>query len=242
MDQHPNREPGRTPQPEGAQPGSPPLDGGPQGPGPPARPETPRQGAGYDAWPPEHAQQPPPLYSQQTPTEGARTVQFGQPEQPLPGAPPYPTPNKTRRQSLPPWAWVLGGLGLLSCMLCAGMGVLGGNLVGWFVQEISQPTAVATEYALALRAHDFEQAHSHFSTELARRYSQEELEASWLALEERGEITGSNNESVHLENNEATVGWVITARRARYETKLTLREVGNVWKITGGDPGPLPQP
>ncbi len=143
---------------------------------------------------------------------------------------------------MPAWAWVLAGVGLLSCLVCAGTGVLGGNFVGWFFQEISQPTAVATEYALALRSHDFEQAHSHFSTELARRYSQEELEADWLALEERGEITGSNNESVHLENDEATVGWVITAGRARYETTLMLRKTGDTWKITGGDPGPVPRP
>ncbi len=143
---------------------------------------------------------------------------------------------------MPTWAWVLAGLGLLSCLVCAGIGVLGGNLVGWFVQEITEPVAVATEYSLELQAHDFEQAHSHFSTELAGRYSQEELEADWLALEERGEITGSTYESVRVENNEATVGWVLTAGRARYETTLTLRKTGDVWKITGGDPGPVPAP
>lgn len=143
---------------------------------------------------------------------------------------------------MPAWAWVLAGLGLLSCLVCADTGVLGGNLVGWFFQEISEPTALATEYSLALRAHDFEQAHSHVSTDLARRYSQEGLEADWLALEERGEITGSNNESVRLENNEAKVGWVLTAGRARYETTLMLRKTDNVWKITGGEPGPVPQP
>ena len=143
---------------------------------------------------------------------------------------------------MPAWTWVLAGLGLLSCLGCVATGVLGGNLVGWFVQEIAAPTTVATEYSDALRAHDFERAHSHFSTDLARRYSQEELEGDWLALEERGEITGSNNESVRLENNEATVGWVLTAGRSRYETTLTLRKSGDVWKITGGDPGPVPAP
>ncbi len=57
-----------------------------------------------------------------------------------------------------------------------------------------------------------------------------------------GDVTGSRYESINVENDRATVEWVVTAGGESYRTTLRLRNTSGEWKITGGEPGVVPRP
>jgi hypothetical protein len=156
--------------------------------------------------------------------------------------PPYPTPPETKRRGWPAWAWVTMGVVGLACLGCVAFGVLGSNMLGRLIKQVGEPAGVATGYWLALQTHDFDKAHAHFSDSLARRYSADDLQVDWRALEEHGTVTGSTFDSINVENDRATIGWVVTIEGVSYRTTLTLRNTGGQWKITDGDPGLVPGP
>lgn len=201
-------------------------------------------------------------HTQQTPAQGAGSAQFGQAGQPTqavspgdptyagfappPGPPPQVMPPypalPEKRRGWPLWAWVSMGVVLIACLGCVAFGVLGTRLFGQFVEEVGEPIGVVAGYQIAMQTHNYDKAHEYFSDTLARSYSIDDLEAAWVTLENEGDVRSSTTGEFNVVNNEATVEWRINVEGQQRSTTLTLRKIGNEWKITSGDPDLVPQP
>lgn len=222
-------------------------------------------GPGYSPPPQESAAQGyPPSYPQQ-PQQGFQPPAQGygqpQPQQPYPQqpqhpqqpyAPQYPPQQVVVQQKkgpiLPIWLSVTLGILVAFCAICAIGLWVSGAILNRAGTELSKSLDVvsagltAVRFDVAISTESYETAHELLGGNLARRYSVQELQRRWEALEGSGTITSTTSDAT-ASGSGAQVTWTLTpSEGSEKKVRLTLERSGDEWKITGADPELIPSP
>lgn len=204
---------------------------------PPQQPQQPPQEPPYDGPPTQYASPPQQPYGGQPP--------YGAPPQ-YPGQPQYGGPIPNYAQPQPPqqksslrWLWItlgiIGGLIVLACAGCAVTAALG---VGFFAKTIGGPIVTTTAYFQAVESQDYAKAYTYLDTSGAQvqgqSFTQSQFTTASQALDlALGKLTSYSITNTNVNNDTATVS-VNTVRNGKTIPQvLSLRKVGNDWKIVG---------
>ena len=161
---------------------------------------------------------------------------------------------------MPAWAWVVISLVVVLIIGCvaviAALSYVGTRVsqsfstIGAGLIESFQPVTVASDFYTDLVTKDYDSAHQLLSSDLAFKYTSDDLKAKWEALESaQGKITpsfpttgsgtfrnSSNKNSVAVEQE------LISANGKTYSVTLTMQKSGDTWVIQDASPGLIPEP
>lgn len=211
--------------------------------------EQPQPPYGQSQW----GQQPP--NEQQTPYEQPQSPygqsQWGQ-QPPPPSAPtqygapygtqsaPVYTPSQPRQSRRALWIalGIIGGLLVLSCIVCTIFFALG---IGFFARTVGVPTSVVDQYYNAIKDQNYSQAYSYLDPNLTVSNGQPlTRELYTTAAQEqdtsKGRVSSFSISSISVNNGiQSMTISVKRANAAPYDVHLQLRQEGNDWKITAYD-------
>ena len=205
---------------------------------------------------------PPPGY----PPQQGYPQGYQQGMQPPPG---YPPPNygvPPKKSGMPVWGWIAIGLVTVVIVGCVAMFALLGfigsrvsTITARTFSEISSglgttlnegtllPMGTVLGFYGNLESGDFDGAHSMLSSEMASRYSADNLRTRWTALTSKvGTVSAGlpGNDSVN--GNSASITQELTSTNGQtYTIKVKLTRAGAndlLWQISGADPDLIPSP
>jgi hypothetical protein len=162
---------------------------------------------------------------------------------------------------MPTWGWVLLGVGfaVVACLGVAVAGTLAGlTILGQRVNStfsmigsglnggVVEPAGlVAFQFYDYLNMQDYQSAHGLLGADMASRYTPQDLQNEWEALQSaHGPFRADFHEELEVNNSRATLVQPITSDSGqRFEVTLELEDRGDgTWQITGASPGLIPQP
>jgi Protein of unknown function (DUF3828) len=200
---------------------------------------------------PPWGQQPPPYYGQpqqptyeqppwgQQPPPQYAPTQYGTPY----GAPPVPgyaQPQPPRRSRRALWITlgILGGLLLLSCIVC---GIFFAFGIGFFARTVGAPVNVVDQYYNAIKSQRYDTAYSYLDPNLTATNGQpltQQVYANAAQAQDtdKGIVSSFSVGSISVNNDTASM--TVTVKRANapsYDVHLQLRQESGTWKITSYD-------
>lgn len=199
---------------------------------------------------PQWGQQPPPYYEQpqppydqsqwgQQPAPQYAQTQYGAPY----GAPPVPDymqpgqPRQSRR-----WLWItlgiIGGLVVLSCVVCGTLFALG---IGFFAKTVGAPTSAVTQYYNAIENRRYDTAYSYLDPNSIESNGQPLTQQEYMTAAQAQDTNNGTVSSFSIRNialNNGITSLIVSVKRINapaYDVHLQLRQEGSNWKITSYD-------
>jgi hypothetical protein len=152
---------------------------------------------------------------------------------------PLSTP-KAKRGGMPLWAWpVIALMGLATVVVA----VVASTVASIGSKSPGPPSGTIASFYDALVKHQYEQAYSYLTPELAQADPPDVLKARWEVAEGQiGTITATDEPRTGGNSNEAYVTALVEGGGKQYALHLRLDLQNGVWKIAGGQPAFMPVP
>lgn len=146
-------------------------------------------------------------------------------------------------------------MGILAVLIC-GVGIVGLTLLGRQVSNTFSKIGpaidegglgqmgIALDFYGSLESHDYDAAHDLLATQLAEKYTVDQLRTRWEALETAsGKVTAGFPDTSSVGDNQGSITEELTTEQGKtYTIKLTVEKTDLLWKITGADPDLIPSP
>lgn len=179
-------------------------------------------------------QQPPPQYS---------PPPYGQPQYNIPPVPDYAAPQPPRkgpRRGLWIALAIIGGVIVLGCAACA---IFGGSIIGLAFGLTAGPRNAVDDYYKAIEQQDYAKAYTYLDTSGVSIQGQQVTQPVYTQAAQaidrvEGPVTNYTTTNTNVNNDTATVTVNVTRGTRATTQTLSLRKIGNDWKITGlANPG-----
>jgi hypothetical protein len=160
---------------------------------------------------------------------------------------------------MPTWAWVVIGVVLVLIIGCVGsvfaltyigtqvatkaFSQIGSSLGSDFFVNI-EAIGVVTEFYGDLDTGDYDSAHKLLSSDLASKYSSNDLKTKWEALKSaQGTITPGFPTGDKVDGNTVSMTQTLDSENGKtYDIVLKVEKSGSTWKIREASPGLIPEP
>ena len=162
-----------------------------------------------------------------------------------------PPAAPAKKSGVPVIVWILGGVLLFLIVACLAVFWLVNNIIRQAelgVTDFGNTASAsinASLFDLSMSTGSYESAHEYLGGNLATRYSVQDLQDRWEALEGSGGAFSVKSDmgEPKASGNQVLIDWKVTPENGSTKTvTLTMEERDNDWKIVDAKPDLIPSP